>query len=317
MRIGLLGPLEVDERSTRLGTRDRVVLAALAMHPGDVLSVDQLADAVWGDEPPASWSKNLQGCISRLRKLLGPELIETAEQGYRLRVPADTVDAEELTRAAGRARELLTLGESEHARYVAGQALELWRGRPLSRARGVGAGCVGGASSGGGAAGAGGGRGRGRAGRGSSRRGAGPGGRDGRGRAPAGAAVGAAGPGAVPGRAADGGAADPAPDPGRASAGAGTRPRTRPGRVGAGDPASGPRASRSRRRRRRRGTASRRTPAWRRTARRTPSRSSAARRRPGSASSGWTPRGLLAVVGPVGQRQVLVAPGRARRGAAT
>jgi DNA-binding SARP family transcriptional activator/WD40 repeat protein/energy-coupling factor transporter ATP-binding protein EcfA2 len=132
MRIGLLGPLEIDERSARLGARDRVVLAALAMHPGDVLSVDQLAHAVWGDQPPPSWSKNLQGCISRLRKQLGPDLIETAGQGYRLRVPADTVDADEFTRAAGRARELLTLHEPERASYVASRALELWRGRPLT-----------------------------------------------------------------------------------------------------------------------------------------------------------------------------------------
>jgi DNA-binding SARP family transcriptional activator/WD40 repeat protein len=132
MRIGVLGPLEIDERSARLGTRDRVVLAALAMHSGDVLSVEQLADAVWGDEPPPSWSKNLQGCVSRLRKLLGPDLIETAGQGYRLRVPIDTVDADEFTRAACRAREMLTLHEPERARYVASRALELWRGRPLT-----------------------------------------------------------------------------------------------------------------------------------------------------------------------------------------
>ena len=78
LRIGVLGPLEIDDESARLGSRDRIVLAALAMHPGEMLSLEQLADAVWGDEPPPSWSKNLQGCISRLRKLLGPELIETA-----------------------------------------------------------------------------------------------------------------------------------------------------------------------------------------------------------------------------------------------
>ena len=135
MRIGILGPLEVDERSARLGTRDRVVLAALAMHPGEVLSPDRLADAVWGDEPPASWAKNLQGCVSRLRKLLGPDLIETAGQGYRLRVPADTVDADEFSRAPD-ARELLTLHESERARYAATQALDLWRGRPLPELEG-------------------------------------------------------------------------------------------------------------------------------------------------------------------------------------
>ena len=136
MRIGILGPLEVDERSARLGTRDRVVLAALAMHPGEVLSPDRLADAVWGDEPPASWAKNLQGCVSRLRKLLGPDLIETAGRGYRLRIPADTVDAVEFCRAAGRSRELLTLHESERARYAATQALDLWRGRPLPELEG-------------------------------------------------------------------------------------------------------------------------------------------------------------------------------------
>ena len=136
VRIGILGPLEVDERSARLGTRDRVVLAALAMRPGEVLSPDRLADAVWGDEPPASWAKNLQGCVSRLRKLLGPDLIETAGHGYRLRIPADTVDAVEFCRAAGRSRELLTLHECERARYAATQALDLWRGRPLPELEG-------------------------------------------------------------------------------------------------------------------------------------------------------------------------------------
>ena len=132
VRIGVMGPLEIDQRSARLGTRDRVVLAALAMHPGEVLSLEQLADAVWGDRPPPSWSKNLQGCVSRLRKLLGADLIETAGQGYRLRVSGESVDAEEFTRAAGRVRELLTLQEPERARYAASQALRLWRGRPLS-----------------------------------------------------------------------------------------------------------------------------------------------------------------------------------------
>jgi DNA-binding SARP family transcriptional activator/WD40 repeat protein len=132
VRIGVLGPLQIDDTSARLGTRDRTVLAALAVRPGEVLSPDQLADAVWGDQPPPSWSKNLQGCISRLRKLLGSDVIETSGQGYRLCVPSDSVDAAELTRAAGRARELLTLHECERARYVATQALDLWRGRPLA-----------------------------------------------------------------------------------------------------------------------------------------------------------------------------------------
>ena len=117
VRIGVLGPLEIDEVGARLGTRDRVVLSALAMSPGQLLSPEQLADAVWGDNPPPTWTKSIQGCISRLRKILGPEAIETSAHGYRLRVPSDAVDVVEFDRAARRAEELLALREYEHARY--------------------------------------------------------------------------------------------------------------------------------------------------------------------------------------------------------
>ncbi len=131
MGIGVLGPLSVDDGAIRLGSRDRVVLAALAMRAGEVLSADELADAVWHERPPASWNKNLQGCVVRLRKALGQEAIETSPLGYRLAVRADTVDGHRFGQLVERGRELLTLGESERAMYTLGQALGLWRGRPL------------------------------------------------------------------------------------------------------------------------------------------------------------------------------------------
>lgn len=127
----MLGPLEIDEGAARLGVRDRTVLAALATNLGEGLSREQLVDALWGDNPPATQAKSIQGCVSRLRKLLGAAAIETSVRGYRLCIPADEVDAALFTLRARRARELLTLRESEHARYVATQALGLWRGRPL------------------------------------------------------------------------------------------------------------------------------------------------------------------------------------------
>ena len=76
MRVRLLGPIEV-EGDAPLGPRDRVVLAALLVRPGDPLSPEQLADALWGEQPPASWPKVVQGCISRLRRVLGAESIAT------------------------------------------------------------------------------------------------------------------------------------------------------------------------------------------------------------------------------------------------
>lgn len=134
MSIGVLGPLTVDGDASRPGPRDRVVLAALTVTWGQVLSAEQLADALWAGTPPASWSKVVQGCVVRLRKLLGRQAIETSPQGYRLVVPGDDIDAVRFERLVGRARELLSLGEPDRAAYTVGQALGLWRGRPLTEA---------------------------------------------------------------------------------------------------------------------------------------------------------------------------------------
>jgi DNA-binding SARP family transcriptional activator/WD40 repeat protein len=131
MRIEVLGALAVRGDSRAVGPRDRVVLAALVSRLGEALSPEQLADALWGDEPPASWPKVVQGCMVRLRKVLGPDAIETVGHSYRLSVPASDVDAARFGRAVSRVRELLALDEPDRAAYVADEALGWWRGRPL------------------------------------------------------------------------------------------------------------------------------------------------------------------------------------------
>lgn len=124
--IGVLGPVRVEDREA-LGPRDRVVLAALALRRGETVSAEHLADALWGERPPASSAKVVQGCVVRLRKGLGARAIETAPQGYRLAVPVDEVDAQRFELQRG--RELLTLGEPERAAHVTAEALALWRAR--------------------------------------------------------------------------------------------------------------------------------------------------------------------------------------------
>ncbi len=131
MGIGVLGPLTVDGDVGAPGPRDRVVLAALTVARGRVLSAEQLADALWGEAPPASSGKVVQGCVMRLRKVLGRQAIETSPHGYRLVVEGDDIDAARFEHLVGRARELLTLGEPERAAYAVAEALGLWRGRPL------------------------------------------------------------------------------------------------------------------------------------------------------------------------------------------
>ncbi len=127
MGIQVLGPLTVDG-SGRLGPRDRVVLQALAVGQGRSVTADELADALWGDSPPASAHKNLQSCIVRLRKALGADAIETTADGYRLSASADDVDAQQFESQVRRARELLEIGEADRVSFLLEKALSLWRG---------------------------------------------------------------------------------------------------------------------------------------------------------------------------------------------
>ena len=127
MGIAVLGPLTWDG-SASLSPRDRVVLAVLATRPGHPVAPDRIADALWGDTPPATAGKVLQGCIARLRKVMGKEAIETSTQGYALTLPSDEIDSMQFERLVTRGRELLTLGEVDRAAYLLTQALSLWRG---------------------------------------------------------------------------------------------------------------------------------------------------------------------------------------------
>jgi DNA-binding SARP family transcriptional activator len=57
LEIGLLGPFEVVAGGRQVdvsGTKRHGLLALLALHRGRVLGVDELIDALWGAELPAS-----------------------------------------------------------------------------------------------------------------------------------------------------------------------------------------------------------------------------------------------------------------------
>ena len=127
----MLGPLTIEGERTHLGRRDRVVLAALVVHPGDVVSAEVLADVLWGEQLPASWSKVVQGCVVRLRKTLGSHSIETSSLGYKLTIPHDEIDTQRFERTVIRATNLLAAGDAERSALLLADALTLWRGKPL------------------------------------------------------------------------------------------------------------------------------------------------------------------------------------------
>jgi DNA-binding SARP family transcriptional activator/WD40 repeat protein len=131
MGVDVLGPLRVDGGDGVLGPRDRVVLAVLVTHRGELVDPERIADALWPDQPPATWLKVVQGCIARLRKVLGREAIETVAKRYRLLLPASEVDAARFEATVVRVEELRALSEPDRAAYLAEEALGWWRGRPL------------------------------------------------------------------------------------------------------------------------------------------------------------------------------------------
>ncbi|WP_328519278.1 nSTAND1 domain-containing NTPase [Kribbella sp. NBC_00359] len=132
MGIAVLGPLTIEGEREQLGRRDRVVLAALVVHPGDVVSAEVLADVLWGEQLPASWSKIVQGCVVRLRKILGSRSIETSPLGYKLTIPRDDIDTQRFEHTVVRATNLLAAGDAERSALLLADALTLWRGKPLT-----------------------------------------------------------------------------------------------------------------------------------------------------------------------------------------
>ena len=128
--VNVLGPVEV-EGGASLEPRDRVVLTALVIRRGAVVSPAQLADAVWAESPPGSWSKQVQICIGRIRKVLGSTAIETTGGGYRLVLDDDDIDARRFEALVERGRAMTAANEPDRAAATLGRALALWRGTPL------------------------------------------------------------------------------------------------------------------------------------------------------------------------------------------
>ena len=106
LEFRILGPLEVlgpDGPVSLGGPRQRAVLAILLLNANRVVSIDRLADELYGGEPPATAVTQVQRQVSDLRKLLGP-VIETRPPGYLVRAGARRARPEPLRAARGGGR---------------------------------------------------------------------------------------------------------------------------------------------------------------------------------------------------------------------
>ncbi|MGP7999651.1 MAG: BTAD domain-containing putative transcriptional regulator [Streptosporangiaceae bacterium] len=138
MDFGLLGPLVVRD-GTRLvsisAPQQRILLAALLLNAGRVVSVDALAEVLWEDEPPAGARGALHSAVQRLRVALGPagaDLIETQPPGYLITVGDGELDVRAFSGLVARGHAAAEAGRWAEAAGLLREALGRWRGEPLA-----------------------------------------------------------------------------------------------------------------------------------------------------------------------------------------
>ncbi len=132
MSIRVLGPMEllVDGDPAELPSRrQRALLAALVVGHGRPVTVTDLVDAVWDENPPDGARTTLQTYVSRLRRIVGQESILHSPAGYRLgdAVATDVAEVREMV------ADLEPLDRSDPQRAeLAEQALARWTGPALA-----------------------------------------------------------------------------------------------------------------------------------------------------------------------------------------
>jgi YVTN family beta-propeller protein len=114
------------------GRQGRLFFAYLVAEQGRAVPRDELAEALWGSAPPASWDKSLTVIASKLRNLLADNGIDGADAltgafgCYRLELPEGTwVDVIVAATEAQEAEQALAAGDLDEAKVAAALAESL------------------------------------------------------------------------------------------------------------------------------------------------------------------------------------------------
>jgi DNA-binding SARP family transcriptional activator len=132
----LLGPVQIGTGSDWVDAgepRKRVVLAALLVDVGEVVTDATMIDRVWGEKPPAQASRTLGTYVARIRGLvrqLGDVSVARRHGGFQLVAHRDHVDLHRFRRLVQVAR-APHLPDRERSRLLS-ESLELWSGEALT-----------------------------------------------------------------------------------------------------------------------------------------------------------------------------------------
>ncbi|MCB0990284.1 MAG: BTAD domain-containing putative transcriptional regulator [Acidimicrobiales bacterium] len=138
MQLRALGPVstvDANGKVTSLRGQQAEVLALLMAHHPQAVRADLLAEALWGDEAPASASTGLRVVVARLRDRFDDPDIEVVHDGdgYRLQAPTHSLDTAQFADLLDQAQARAQAADHTEAAALLGQALDLWRGRAFQQ----------------------------------------------------------------------------------------------------------------------------------------------------------------------------------------
>ncbi|MGH3783042.1 MAG: AfsR/SARP family transcriptional regulator [Pseudonocardiaceae bacterium] len=135
--LGSFQALRNHERIELGPLRQQAVLLPLVLRPGQAVTAREILNDVWANAVPASGIALVRTYISRLRLILGPDMIVRCPAGYYLQLDPDRVDLTVFDEHAIEARELRRHGQLESSATAWRKALGLWRGPPLPEIPGL------------------------------------------------------------------------------------------------------------------------------------------------------------------------------------
>ncbi|MDH6132400.1 DNA-binding SARP family transcriptional activator [Kitasatospora sp. MAA4] len=144
LRFRMIGPPTLflsDGAAAPRAPKQRQLLALLLLHPGQVVTIDECVDELWGERPPDSAQSTVRTYVMQVRKELqrgglgtapdgGPRLV-TRDRGYSLAVAPGELDLDVflgLVRQAGQAQ---AAGDDQQVGWLLHRALDLWSGPAL------------------------------------------------------------------------------------------------------------------------------------------------------------------------------------------
>jgi DNA-binding SARP family transcriptional activator len=138
MEFCLLGPLLVRNGESAVSIRpgkQQALLAALVLSANRPVVVDEIAEVLWGSNPPAAADGTIRTYVLRLRQALGDAeraRLRAAPNGYVISVSPGELDVTRFEALARSVAAAVRNGRWQSAAADARGALALWRGEPLA-----------------------------------------------------------------------------------------------------------------------------------------------------------------------------------------